>query len=324
LANVIAKSHPDVIVAFLETPSLYAELAVGWKASTKLVVSERSCDSAGGRGRQRSLMRQLHRLADFVTTNSHHQRESLEASFPWLRGRIATIWNGVDIERFSSVDPTRGLTPKQPKILVVSSVSFDKNGLTVIAALEILRDRFGLRPTVTWVGEHQLAIASRRAASEAMQAEIAARHLSNQWVWQPPTPDVPKLMASHDVLVHASVAEGLPNVICEALASGLPVVASRLLDHPRLVQDGVSGLLFEATDPMELAQALRRVFSMAPGDRTRMGRAGQRFAERSLSLHEYVSQYEQLFERVLASPSRGRRGAHTRKTNEQLAVESRS
>jgi glycosyltransferase involved in cell wall biosynthesis len=303
LRKMITSGAHDAVLSFLETPCVYAELARVGRRSPRLVVSERFCDSADGAASPRSVLRQLHRLADAVTTNSHHQRESLEAAHPWMRGRVRTIWNGVDLDRF--VPRARALqttATDELKLLVVSSVSFYKNGLKVIEALDLLRSRSGLRPSLTWIGDHQLHIPSRRAASEAMHREIAARRLADQWRWVEPTPEVGALMVSHDALVHASIGEGLPNVVCEALACGLPVLASRVLDHPRLVQEGLTGLLFDPYDASSLAGAIQRYSEMTRPQRTAMGAAARAFAEMHLSMDRYVSAYEQLLGGIARSP----------------------
>lgn len=294
--EVRSGSH-DIVLSFLETPNIYAELACAGRPRPRLVVSERSSFGLTPPRRSAMLRLGLHRLADYVTTNSHHQREAVERICPWLRGRVLTIWNGVDLDRFTPMGSRR--RHETLKLLVVSSIAPFKNGVAVIRALDLLRAR-GVRPTVTWVGEHQTHIPMRREASEAMKRELALRGLEAQWRWIEPTPEIPQLMREHDALLHPSYLEGLPNAVCEALASGLPVLASNVLEHPRLVQQGTTGLLFDPFDPASLAGAIVVLSEQTDAERRRMSERARAYAEAHLSVATLVDAYERLFASLIA------------------------
>jgi glycosyltransferase involved in cell wall biosynthesis len=278
----------DAALSFLDTPNVYLELARIGSGHSRLVVSERSIlPSSPSPGVSCRL--QLHRLADYITTNAHHQREQLKRLCPWAADRVGTVWNGVDLDRFKPAARPRHEGPL--KLLVVSSVAPFKNGVRLIEALDILRSR-SARPLVTWVGAHQLHIPMRRAASEEMLSEIARRGLQPQWRWLAPSQEIAALMQSHDALIHASYLEGLPNAICEALAAGLPVLASNVLDHPRLVGESNAGLLFNPLDPASLAGAIEDFSALGPDERWAMGQRGREFAEKHLSMDRFVASYE--------------------------------
>src|SRR4029077_12059691 len=74
-------------------------------------------------------------------------------------------------------------------------------------------------------------------------------------------PDVPELLAAGTALVLSSLWEGLPNVILEAMAAGLPVVATPVEGTPELVIDGRTGLLVPAQSPQDLAAAIENILS---------------------------------------------------------------
>lgn len=89
--------------------------------------------------------------------------------------------------------------------------------------------------------------------------------------------DIPGLLRQASLYVQASHQEGLPNAVLEAMASGLPVVATRVSGHEDVVRDGVTGLLVPAGDVQALASALQRMVD-DPGLRERMGAAGREVA----------------------------------------------
>jgi glycosyltransferase involved in cell wall biosynthesis len=136
-----------------------------------------------------------------------------------------------------------------------------------------------------------------RAEVESILAAADAR----EFAWLPgERADVPELMRGFDGFVLSSLAEGISNTILEAMASGLPVVATRVGGNPELVEDGSSGRLVPAADTDALARAVvgyvRDRLTAA-----QHGAAGRRLAEQRFSLERMVSDYARLYDRLLAS-----------------------
>jgi len=256
-----------------------------------VIVSERFGDIPGFVSLLDRAVYQFYRASDWIVVNSHHQRENFQSRYRWSRDKLTTIYNGYDLEEFS---PPAG-EPANPElaILVVASVSRYKNGLCLVRALEILKNEHGLRPRVSWVGQRVMKGDRGRYALD-MDAEIARAGLTEQWRWLGQRTDIVPLLHAHDVLVHPSYGEGLPNAVCEALACGRPVIVSDTLDHPRLVQDGASGFLFDWRDPGDLAHKIKAFAGLDPAARRRMGGAGRAFAEKSLSIERYVTDFERI------------------------------
>jgi glycosyltransferase involved in cell wall biosynthesis len=303
LLRVLQSHRYDVMVSFLKTPNFYAETArlLAGSAGPKLVVSERNGDSSNSRNFNTKALRQFHRLADHITVNSHHQRRALEAKYRWLRPKTSTIYNGVDLDIFHP-EPAPQPNNGPCRFLALASVVERKNGLRLIQALHIAREKYHITPVVHWIGEHQMHLADRKKASLQWQEEVKRLHLEKQWHWFPPRNDVPQLMRSYDALIHPSYLEGLPNAVCEAMASGLPILVSNTLDHPLMVQDGVSGFLFDPFAAESIAESLFRFSSLPPAARRQMGLAARSYAERELALATYVDHYEALFLKMLSGP----------------------
>jgi colanic acid/amylovoran biosynthesis glycosyltransferase len=117
-------------------------------------------------------------------------------------------------------------------------------------------------------------------------------------------PEVIEQMRSADILCLPSFAEGVPIVLMEAMALGLPVIATQVMGIPELVEDGVSGLLVAPGSPEELAAALRRLI-----DDERVGEAlGRGARERVVAdfdLHASARQLHAIFEEELARQAPG-------------------
>ncbi len=109
--------------------------------------------------------------------------------------------------------------------------------------------------------------------------------------------DVPRLMRSFDVLVHTSRWEGLPRVFPEAMATGLPIVATRVDGAPEAIEDGVNGVLLDPGDVEGMAAALLRLVR-DPALRRSMGAAGLSRA-RAWDIDLMVREQERLYEDLL-------------------------
>jgi glycosyltransferase involved in cell wall biosynthesis len=112
-------------------------------------------------------------------------------------------------------------------------------------------------------------------------------------------PDVDRVLVSADVFVLSSDSEGLPMSILEAMAAGLPVVATAVGGVPECVDDGVTGLLVPARDPQAFADALAALLE-DPERRRAMGEAGRARARTSFALAAFVDAHAQLYRRLLA------------------------
>ncbi len=298
LRKLIEKGQYNLLLSFLTTPNFYSILAGKFFRAQRLpvLVSERSSDYPGWVSRTERIVRQLYRFADHVIVNSNHQRLNLASRFPSFYRRITTIYNGYDLNLFT---PSQNEPDNHPlKILVIASVSPYKNGLCLIEALRILKDKYALFPHVDWIGQRVMS-GNRLIALQEMGRTLQLYGLENQWRWLDQRSDIVDQLYQHDVLVHPSFVEGLPNVVCEALACGRPVIVSNILDHPRLVQDGKSGYLFDWQDPADLAEKIRLFGELSRDEKANLGRNGRRFAESHLSMERYIDEFEKLFLNIL-------------------------
>jgi glycosyltransferase involved in cell wall biosynthesis len=285
LRRLLRSGRFDSILAFLETPCLYAELACVGLDDVRLIVSERSIVPDATITASKFLKTQFHRRADMVTTNSHAHTEWMATSFPWLKSRLITIYNGVDLEDFRP-RVARAMNGSV-KLLGVGRVAEEKNISGLIRAVARCRSTDALDVRVDWAGHM-----NDKKLSKALNDAIEAADIGDAWRWLGPRHDVADLMQHYDALVLPSLWEGLPNAVCEALASGLPVLASRVFDIPRLVEEGVTGFLFDPRNHEEMAGSIARLSGLDVAAQSEMGEAARAFAERELSKERCVGAYE--------------------------------
>lgn len=101
--------------------------------------------------------------------------------------------------------------------------------------------------------------------------------------------DVPAVLAEADIYVQPSFQEGLPNSVLEAMAMGLPIVATRVSGNEDVVVDGENGLLVPPGDPKSLAAAIQKLVD-DPALATRMGRRSREIIESRFSLAAVMRQ----------------------------------
>jgi glycosyltransferase involved in cell wall biosynthesis len=126
--------------------------------------------------------------------------------------------------------------------------------------------------------------------------------------------DVSALLAEFDIFVLSSIAEGMPGVLLEAMAAGLPVAATDVGGAGEIVSDGLTGQLVPASNPSRLAEALS-TYVWDEALRVRHGSAGRRKVETGFSLEQMISAYVELYDGLLDARANGASGLTEQKEN---------
>jgi len=236
------------------------------------------------------------RAAAFAITISAFNREVMvQECGEDLRRRIHVVHCGVDPAVFApgAPDAHAGAGGSVLRLLCVASLEEVKGHRILIEACAELVAR-GVRLRCDLVGEGP----QRRE----IEAQIAAAGLGDavRLHGNLPRPVVSRMMAAADIFCLASVPtrdgkrEGIPVVLMEAMATGLPVVSSRLSGIPELVEDGVVGVLVEPRDSLGLAAVLEQLAG-DPDRRHALGQAGRRRVEMHFDLHQNARRLAALF-----------------------------
>jgi sugar transferase (PEP-CTERM/EpsH1 system associated) len=214
--------------------------------------------------------------------------------------RITTICNGVDVSRFSPArDKPVGLFPagwRSASPLVIGSVGriqpVKDHAALVRAFARLVADDPGSRDRLRLaiIGDGPLLPKLREIAQASGVADLA---------WFPGALDnVAEALRLFDVFVQPSLNEGISNTILEAMASGLPIVATRTGGNVEIVEDGHWGRLFEPGDVSALADRLAE-YHRDPRLRHTHATAARRAAVERFSLDAMVAHYRTLYESLL-------------------------
>jgi glycosyltransferase involved in cell wall biosynthesis len=212
------------------------------------------------------------------------------ALFPKYAAKFAAIPNGVGDE-FMNIG--RAETASSGQILSISSIgnlSRNKRMDTVIRAALAMG---GNRRVVHIVGD-----GPEREALEHAAADSDEHGVTVELHGALPPGEIPRILAGTDILVLASRSEGRPNVLLEAMAAGLPVVASDIEGVRELVTDSETGLLFESGNADQLATQLARLRD-DPELRARLGAAAREFIIRNgLTWQQCATAYREIYTSV--------------------------
>jgi sugar transferase (PEP-CTERM/EpsH1 system associated) len=216
--------------------------------------------------------------------------------------RISQIYNGVDSIRFSpSSSRGQGLDAAffagaRCVIGSVGRMAAVKDYPTLVRAFISLcrqsADPSGLR----------LVIAGDGPAKAECQALVDSAGLGGQALFPGDRSDTPEWLRSFDVFVLPSLGEGISNTILEAMATGLPVIASRVGGTPELVEEGRTGMMFTPGDQETLVQLLNEYAGNA-SRRQHEGQAARTRIEQAFSWLKAAVAYQEVYESVLNNPN---------------------
>ena len=249
--------------------------------------------------RHHQLQRWLHPLVGHYIALSGEIAHYLEHQAGVAPARISRIINGVDSERFQPGQDRSPLPPgfATPEALVIGTVGrleTVKDQITLVRAFIRLAEQrpdASQRLRLMIVGEGSLRAELERLLNAAQLPE---------WVWLPGArDDVPELLQAMDLFVLPSQSEGISNTILEAMACGLPVIATAVGGNAELVVEGETGQLVPASNPEALATTIGAWLDQ-PERLRASGAAGRRRIEERFSMDAMVAAYLNVYDTVLA------------------------
>jgi sugar transferase (PEP-CTERM/EpsH1 system associated) len=241
-------------------------------------------DLQGTKRRYRWLRRAFRLVVCRYVVVSRHLQDYLTATIGVHPQRIARIPNGVDAQKFQ---PLVGGPRADPFVIgSVGRIETVKDYMTLARALALIAREWPVCPQLVLVGEGS----ERNAIVAYLQAQGLARFCELTGARD----DVPDLMRRFSVFVLPSRAEGMSNTILEAMASGLPVIATAVGGNGELVVDGETGFLVPPGDPGAIAARLT-YYREHPEVLGRHGRAARERVLREFSLDVMAEGYRRLY-----------------------------
>lgn len=282
LGRELKKHKPDTVIAYLDTACMVACVIKAIGGKFRLIVSERNTTQRLSRCTRLKFF--LYRFANSIVPNSYTQADFIKTQFPHLAKKVCCITNFVDTKKFA---PAIMLKQNAPlRVLTVARVVPQKNVLNYIAAIKQVVDS-GFRIQVDWYGD-----ATDESYLAACKQTVVDYGLERVFVFHPADRNILQHYQQADIFCLPSFYEGFPNVVCEAMSCGLPVVCSRVCDNPTIVSEGETGFLFDPHSVEDISKTMMRLIMLSVEKRTEMSDRSRAWAVAHLSGENFVKKYQ--------------------------------
>lgn len=298
LGKLIRLNKIDLIQSHEFTMNCYATLAAK-RAGIPIVCTAHGKNYYPERYYRRWAYRWAARNASAFVAVSENLKMFLCKEIGVRNDEILTILNGVDLNHFDNPSYDRGpiraslgIANKMHVVITVAALFKVKGHIDLLnAASRLCQSRKDIVFLI--VGEGSL--------EESLREQTKNLRISNNVKFLGFRSDVPQLLAASDVFVLPSYSEGMPISIIEAMAAGLPIVATNVGGIPEVVENGANGYLVEPGEPEALANKISTI--VANRDVARCFGTNSRDRARSkFRLKRMISEYERLYERALNLP----------------------
>lgn len=291
IADLALERGIDVLHCHQYSPFVYGRIAKLWQPHMRLIYTEHGRLSDAPPSWKRQLVNPL--LSNFdgniVAVSDDLRRYMIDARFP--RSRVSVVHNGIDTGALP------GPADRQ-RARAALGIDDDSFVLASVARLDPVKDFMSLLDAFAEVRQavprSRLLIVGDGSERAALTARAARADLCGAVDFLGMRSDVRALLPAADLYVNSSISEGVSITILEAMAAGVPVVATGVGGTPEVLADGAAGVLVPARSPSRLAQA---AIALA-GDhraRTRLAAVGRRRLESSFTVQRMVAEYLRLY-----------------------------
>ena len=284
LRKYIRSREPDVIISYSPATSMIAGLLKALGGKFKLIVSERNTTQVLSRREKSKFF--FCRWADVIVPNSYAQGAFVKEHYPQYETKVKVITNFVDTDFFCPEDE-RSFDSQICRMACVSRLAEQKNVWGFLDVVKRLKeDKVSLQ--IDWYGSTN---------TDYGQQCIVKAHdmgLDDMICFKGETNDIRSVYREYDVMCLPSFYEGFPNVVCEAMSCGTPILCSNVCDNGYIVTDGKNGLLFDPKSLDDMTMKIKAFVNMAAGQRNAMSIANRQKALNLFSATAFIEKYKEL------------------------------
>lgn len=262
LRRELLHTSPDVVISYLDTPSMIACLIKACGAKFKLVVSDRNTTQINDLRNKLKFF--FNRFSDKIVPNSYAQQAYITTHYPALSNKVEVITNFVDLDKFKPSNVVQEVGDRI-RLIVVARISKQKNPIFLIEVIDKLH-HLGYNINVDWYGRPL----DTNLYNDCID-KIKDLGLEDVFAFKSDTDKIAEVYPMYDIFCLPSLWEGYPNVVCEAMACGLPVVCSTVSDVPNIVEEGVNGYLFNPRKQDDAVAAFEKILLLDALERNAMG-----------------------------------------------------
>jgi glycosyltransferase involved in cell wall biosynthesis len=306
LTKLIRSFRPDVVCPNLDREIRLCGIAIllaGRKWKRRTIRKKAATKLIPRRGSEFPLKNNFHyrffytNFVHSVIANSQATKKTMLSRTPWfMKEKVAVVYNGIDASDYyqpgDRSQRVRGIvreeleiSPDAPLVTLIGELNERKGQMHVIEAADSILKHYPATRFL-FVGDGD--------ARQMIERVLEEKNFQETILLTGFREDIPEILAASDILILPSRVEGFGYVLGEAMASGLPVVASEVSSIPEIVIDGETGLLHEVADSSQIANCLSRLIG-DPSLGERMGTAGRMRVEKIFSLNGMLDHIEKIF-----------------------------
>lgn len=305
MTRFFRQQRPTIAQSFLPTANLFTAICAKFAGVPVIITGRRATMNAHASDFPAFPHQWLLHLSNLwvsaVLANSSRLKEACLAQERWLSPQnIYVIHNGVNTERFRpmrlslSLKHAFGIPAPAPVVGVIANLAARKGHRDILNAAEaILRQ----------IPETCFAFIGR---DEGMQRELErmakSAGIRDSIIFAGQQSNIPEWLSIIDIVVSASLEEGMSNALLEGMAAGKPLVATRIAGTPEIVIDGITGLLIPPGEPDALAEAILQMLRNR-NLREKMGSAGHQRARELFQIERFVTNTEAFYRALIPQKS---------------------
>lgn len=287
IAKIIRKNNIDVVISYLGGPSITSCLLKAFGLKVKVIVSERNTTQKLTWYNKMKFF--LYRFADKIVPNSYSQERFLKKNYPQYSDKIQTITNFLDNSKYK----VRGnwIKPKCLNILTVGRINPQKNLLRYLQSVAKIKET-GVSVHFHWYGRHDQDVVYWDKVS-AVYKEL---ELVDILTFHEPDYEIEKRYYEADAFLLPSIYEGFPNVVCEAMSSGLPILCSNVCDNGDIVEDQKNGFLFDPASVDDIFEKIMAFCSLEQEKILEFRDQSRKLAIAKFDKNKFIDSYIKLIE----------------------------
>ena len=294
IIKFLRSSKHDIVIAYLRTPSIISEIASIFGKKWRLIVSERN-NHINENYFINFIRRLMHLFADHIIVNSNTGYKSINNNSPWLK-KVSLIYNFTNLDYFKPKKNFLEKNKEKINFIGIGKYSDQKNIINLIKAFKIVKKKApDINFNLEWFGDNFKRDQSNKYLNR-IRSLINKYSLNDVFILNPATQDILDKYQRSSAFILPSLYEGFPNVVCEAIACGLPVLVSDVCDNSFFV-DQSNGYLFNPNDPLDIADKIISFLHLENKKKHLMSINSRKKAELIFSKEKYINSHLKIIDK---------------------------
>jgi len=274
IVEIIKKHDVDIIHCQRHKPTIYGTLAA-WLAGKKVKV----LTTVHGRNRTRTLSRKIinyvlfNRISRIISVSDAVRDDILKTNWSLSSDKVATVYNGIDTDKFSdSISTTRQEVRSQLGLAIKDAFVFGTVGrLTKVKGQKVLLQAFA--KVIRKYPNSWLVITGKGSLETELHRLAMDLNINERVVFLGFRMDIPDILRAYDAFILPSFSEGLPLSLLEAMATGIPVISSRVGGVPEILDGFDQKIMVTPSSVKELSVAMTWLAGLDKVERIELGKS---------------------------------------------------